>query len=550
MKSDNNNFTEYKELYELCKKELQSLDPEISKILYGSKEKTKSMYFEFMKLSKYGDLQVLALCLLRIKETLSTKQSEEKEEILKALADQVKDWIDVAEKVQYDKSELDEIRDLLKKLKKKEWLDKFLKLSRLENPIELLWHLKGYKATKKTDLPDQDKVLARYEEQIESWFFRAKENEHKASMSILKDRERDSLRKAVDKSSSSNKTFFVSYLSVLLYLVITVSNVTDEQFLLNKPVKLPWLNIEIPLFGFFIFAPLIFLATHFNVIYNLMKHIELIHIFANFAGRKDMEKIERFQLAPFLFNYLVLHKYEAVVLSWQQRIPAIVLELVAWLVLVIAPTILFSFVQVRFSSYQDIGFTLWHFMLFALDMILVSYFFWKVFITSWKELANKVKLSFHALVLAFLLLANIWNMKYLNEVLSLRSASSVPVLDDDFKNSYRFKLFPRLSIRGKELVASQPGELIQLGGFITGKDMEEFRAQNTKGIDAAGRNLIYAVFIECNITNANFKKSYLNGAVFFNTNIDRANFFNAEITDAQPQEELRALKGINKFREK
>lgn len=543
-------ITEYIELYELCKKELKALDSKITELLHKPDRDPKSMYAEFLQLSKPGDLQELALCLYRLKETLS-QETENKDSILKALAKQVKDWIDVAEKVQYDKNELDEIRELIKDELDSKALDRFLRLSRLDNPTELLWHLKGYKATGKTDLPDKAKVQEKYKAQIESWFKRAEENEHKGNLAILKDKERDSLRKAVDKSSSSNKTFFVSYLSVLLYLIITVSNVTDEQFLLNKPVNLPWLNISIPLFGFFIFAPLIFLATHFNVIYNLIKHIELIHKFASFAGRRDMEVLERYQLSPFLFNYLVLHEFESEELSWKTRIPALLLSGVAYLILAFAPIGLLSFVQVRFSSYQDMGITSWHLVVLILDLVLVSYLFIKIFITSWEGLASKLSLGFHGLAILFVLIVSILNYYYLIEVLGLRNAPSIETLKSEFKESLRFKLFPRLSIRGKNLVEALPSDMVLMGAYISGeKNMDEVTLRHTKGIDVSGRNLVYLVLIECNITNANFKKAFLNGAVFFNTNIDKANFFNAEITGAQPEDELRTLKGINKFMDK
>jgi hypothetical protein len=48
---------------------------------------------------------------------------------------------------------------------------------------------------------------------------------------------------------------WLSYLFVLLYLLIAAGGVRQEDLFFESPVKLPFLNIDLPLKGFFILGP-------------------------------------------------------------------------------------------------------------------------------------------------------------------------------------------------------------------------------------------------------------------------------------------------------
>lgn len=64
------------------------------------------------------------------------------------------------------------------------------------------------------------------------------------------------LHDALKESSSHNGRLLVSFLLFVVYFLITVGGVTDYTLLVpDSTVKLPLLNVELPLFGFFIVAP-------------------------------------------------------------------------------------------------------------------------------------------------------------------------------------------------------------------------------------------------------------------------------------------------------
>jgi len=63
------------------------------------------------------------------------------------------------------------------------------------------------------------------------------------------------LRDAVVDAASVGAGLWLSYLFVVLYLAIAVGSVTHRDLLFESPVKLPFLNVDLPLVGFFVLGP-------------------------------------------------------------------------------------------------------------------------------------------------------------------------------------------------------------------------------------------------------------------------------------------------------
>ena len=72
----------------------------------------------------------------------------------------------------------------------------------------------------------------------------------------------DALRNAVVDAAGVGYGLWFSYLFVLLYFAIAAGAVTHRDLLLESPVKLPFLNVELPLKAFFVLGPLVFLVVH------------------------------------------------------------------------------------------------------------------------------------------------------------------------------------------------------------------------------------------------------------------------------------------------
>jgi hypothetical protein len=78
------------------------------------------------------------------------------------------------------------------------------------------------------------------------------------------------LRTAVVDAAGVGYGLWFSYLFVLLYFAITTGAVTHRDLLLENPVKLPFLNVELALEAFFVLGPLIFLVVHTYVLLHFL----------------------------------------------------------------------------------------------------------------------------------------------------------------------------------------------------------------------------------------------------------------------------------------
>jgi hypothetical protein len=78
------------------------------------------------------------------------------------------------------------------------------------------------------------------------------------------------LQDAVVDAASVSGGLWLSYLFALFYFAIAASAVTHRDLLLEGPVKLPFLNVELPLKYFFVLGPLVFLVVHAYVLLHFL----------------------------------------------------------------------------------------------------------------------------------------------------------------------------------------------------------------------------------------------------------------------------------------
>src|ERR1700712_569013 len=91
------------------------------------------------------------------------------------------------------------------------------------------------------------------------------EAEEKRKSEVLK-QSRDAL---VDAGTIAT-SLWLSYIFAGLYLTIAVSGVTHRDLLLQNPVKMPFLGVELPLIAFFWVAPALFIVVHFYALLHFV----------------------------------------------------------------------------------------------------------------------------------------------------------------------------------------------------------------------------------------------------------------------------------------
>lgn len=68
----------------------------------------------------------------------------------------------------------------------------------------------------------------------------------------------EALEKSLNDSATRVSAIWSTFLTFGLYLVIAAGTITHKQLFLEDPIKLPVLNIDLPLVGFFFLAPILF----------------------------------------------------------------------------------------------------------------------------------------------------------------------------------------------------------------------------------------------------------------------------------------------------
>ena len=82
-------------------------------------------------------------------------------------------------------------------------------------------------------------------------------------------------------ASDPARSAWLAFLALLTYLLVTLAGVSHKDLLLNSPVGLPIVvNVDIPLFGFFQYAPALLLLVYLSL---LIQHIILARKYRKFT---------------------------------------------------------------------------------------------------------------------------------------------------------------------------------------------------------------------------------------------------------------------------
>jgi hypothetical protein len=78
------------------------------------------------------------------------------------------------------------------------------------------------------------------------------------------------LQKALNDAAGKASVLWTTLVTFELYLMIAFGSATHRDLFLETPIKLPVLNVDLPLVGFFLVAPAILVILHFYVFLQLL----------------------------------------------------------------------------------------------------------------------------------------------------------------------------------------------------------------------------------------------------------------------------------------
>jgi uncharacterized protein YjbI with pentapeptide repeats len=199
----------------------------------------------------------------------------------------------------------------------------------------------------------------------------------------------DGTLKSVDDAATVSGGLWLSYLFVLFYIAIAAGAVTHADLLLENPIKLPFLSVELPLKAFFFLSPLLFLIAYAYTLAHLVILADKAKLFHQQLRKQvnaqehgpDLKKREAARISDSLRRQLpsnVLVQFLAGPDDIRESWFGTLLKTIAWTTLVIAPVLLILLLQIQFLPYHDLSITWTHRVALLADLLLVWWLWRKI----------------------------------------------------------------------------------------------------------------------------------------------------------------------------
>ncbi len=318
----------------------------------------------------------------------------------------------------------------------------------------------------------------------------------------------------------------IFFLLFLVYLLLGILSTSDKMLYMETPIKMPLLNLDLPIISFYTFMPLFVLVLQFNLLYIVSQYKRR---FMNVCDKYGKEEIRSLP-----FGLL-----EGAIYS-ENRLSFFLKVVINFLLFAFAPIILIFF-YFRFTDYQDFVISSWNLFAVIISTI-ISGLFSPLFNSS------KSKKVFIRIIISVIVLGLLYYHLEIVRVFT-NKGSSFKELEKVYIGS---KIIPKLEVDSEFLIPIDRDKLELLKDL---DDLEDGKAllQYNIPFNQENRNFIYANFsnsimIKTNFKGCDFRKAYLSGANFQEADLCRTNLQGADLsgTNLQKADLSEAnLKGAN-----
>jgi len=187
-------------------------------------------------------------------------------------------------------------------------------------------------------------------------------------------RDLGALEKAVNDAAGRASNLWISFVFFATLIAITTGTVTHKHLFLELPLKLPVLNVELPLMGYFFAVPLFFVVFHFYMLLQLDGLGAKIEDYNAVLREQHPLAADRRLLRQRLDSFI----FAQVLVGARDRREGQIGRLnraVAWITMVGLPIGTLLLLQLMFLPYHHQGMTWWHRLCVLADLGLV-WFFW------------------------------------------------------------------------------------------------------------------------------------------------------------------------------
>jgi len=158
-------------------------------------------------------------------------------------------------------------------------------------------------------------------------------------------------------TSEPARTAWLAFLFLVTYVIVTLASVSHKDLLLNSPVKLPIINADIPLVGFFQYAPAMLLLVYLSL---LVQHVIVARKYRRFTDailplerETGVENPARERVHAYAFSQILAGPRP-------HRITKLMMQLIVYVTFAALPIATLLYFQIKFLPYHEVWITYWH----------------------------------------------------------------------------------------------------------------------------------------------------------------------------------------------
>jgi len=175
------------------------------------------------------------------------------------------------------------------------------------------------------------------------------------------------LLESANKASENVAVLHATFIAACAYVIVIAVGRTDLDLLIGKGIRLPIVDTEVPIVGFFAVAPWILVVVHFNLLLHLQLLARKLHAF----DQADEHSELRNQLRIFPTTWYLAGKTD----PRTRRL----LSLMISITLIILPLLSLLILQLQFLAYQSELITWSQRFAIWLDLVQLAYF-WPIIV--------------------------------------------------------------------------------------------------------------------------------------------------------------------------
>ena len=320
------------------------------------------------------------------------------------------------------------------------------------------------------------------------------------------------------------KNRMIFFILFCVYALLNVLATTDKNIYMLDSVKMPLLNIELPLISFYIVIPLFLLALQFNLLYMMHSHRELLQN----AHKNSARELKNFPKG--LYEGALLHSNNAFLYK--------IVKLFLYLIVFYSPIAVLIAFYLRFGDYQNFALSSWHLILLILSVAVISLFA-DVFEFEGERRAVSIILKY--LSIAFLISIISGLALYHYKILHRIDKSDFTEKDIKFFEKFHSELketglgieellYPRLVIENEVLIPYDKELLTLLSNLKESNDTKLLMSNIP--FKQSHRNFRLAKFGHSIMVKTDFKGAHLEGANLWYAELQGSNFMDAKLTSA------------------